>query len=77
MIGSSNCHIQLRCLQNGDDTTRDVCLDALVCSSRIAEVKKAAQDYAQTMTELNQVLLPIPHYAVACVLSPAGSQIFH
>ncbi|WP_221722165.1 hypothetical protein [Ochrobactrum sp. SFR4] len=64
-------------LQNGDDTTRDACLDALVTGSRIAEVKKAAQDYAQTMAELDQVLLPIPHYAVACVLSPAGHKTFH
>lgn len=68
-------------LQNGDDTTRDVCLDALVTGSRIGQVKQAAQDYAQTMAELDQVLLPIPHYAVASLILPvsssAGHHVFH
>lgn len=64
-------------LQNGDETTRDTCLDALVTGSRVAEVTRAAQDYATIMAELDQVLLPIPHYAVACILSPAGHQTFH
>jgi hypothetical protein len=64
-------------LQNNDDTTRDVCIDALVCDGRVGEVLEAALDYAQAMTELNQILLPVPHYAVACLLSPKGHQIFH
>lgn len=72
-------------LQNGDDTTRDACLDALVTGNRVEQVKQAAQDYAQTMAELDQVLLPIPHYAVASIISPllspasssAGHHIFH
>ena len=72
-------------LQNGDDTTRDACLDALATGSRVEQVKQAAQDYAQTMAELDQVLLPIPHYAVAGIISPilspalssARHHIFH
>lgn len=68
-------------MQNGDDTTRDACLDALITGSRVEQVKQAAQDYAQTMAELDQVLLPIPHYAVASILLPqsssAGRHIFH
>lgn len=64
-------------LQNGDETTRDACLDALVTGSRVEQVKQAAQDYAQTMSELDQVLLPIPHYAVAQILSPMGRHVFH
>ncbi|WP_439273110.1 hypothetical protein [Pseudochrobactrum sp. HB0163] len=64
-------------LQNGDDTTRDACLDLLATGSRVGQIRQAAQDYAQIMAELDQVLLPIPHYAIACALSPAGHKIFH
>lgn len=64
-------------LQNGDHTSIESCLDELVTASRIEQVRQAAQDYAMTMADLDQVLLPIPHYALTQMLAPSGQYVFH
>lgn len=64
-------------LQNSDDYSADSCLEAMVSPNRLSEVKTAARDYAQVMSELKQILLPIPHQAIASIISPHHSHSFH
>lgn len=56
-------------LQNCDMLAARTCLNAMACPSRQEEVENAAIGFAETLAELDQVLLPIPKFAIDDIIS--------
>jgi hypothetical protein len=56
-------------LQNCDMVAARTCLNAMACPSRQEEVENAAITFAETLVELDQVLLPIPKSAIDDIIS--------
>jgi len=63
-------------LQHGDEAA-ELCLRELACPIRCNEVEDAANDLAQTLTELQQVMLPIPATVIEDVLRRARPATVH
>jgi hypothetical protein len=56
-------------IQNCDMVAARTCLNAMACSSRREEVEHAATDFAKTLAEMDQMLLPIPQSAIDDIIS--------
>jgi len=64
-------------LQHGQEQTALLCLDAMACRPLQQAVGAAAGDFAQTLSGLDQHLLPIPQGAIEDVLSRATARTIH
>lgn len=64
-------------LQHGDSGAASACLGAMSCAARRAEIAEAASNFADTLRDLEQVLLPIPQDAIEDVLSRATRSTVH
>lgn len=64
--------------QHGDGRAVELCLGALACAARAAEVSAAAAGFASMLAERHRVLLPIPPSAIEDILSRArGGATIH
>ncbi|MBA8899426.1 MULTISPECIES: hypothetical protein [unclassified Phyllobacterium] len=64
-------------LQNCDMLAARTCLNAMACPSRHEEVENAAIGFAETLVELDQVLLPIPKFAIDDIISRPMRAKYH
>jgi hypothetical protein len=64
-------------MQHGDAEAARTCLGAMACPALGAEIGDAAQDFAETLSKLEQTLLPIPKDAIDDVLSRATRATVH
>lgn len=56
-------------MQHGDPETETLCLKAIACPAMSIETAQAARIFADTLSELEQTLLPIPLSAIEDVLA--------
>jgi hypothetical protein len=63
--------------QHRDTDAADICLAALACPSRLADLAVAAADFAGTLLALEQRLLPIPSSAIEDILARAARKTVH
>ena len=63
--------------QNCDMVAARTCLNAMACPSRQEEVENAAIAFAETLVELDQVLLPIPKSAIDDIISRPMRAKYH
>jgi hypothetical protein len=64
-------------IQNCDMVAARTCLNAMACPSRHEEVEKAAISFADTLAEMDQMLLPIPKSAIEDIISRPLRANFH
>jgi len=64
-------------IQHGQEETARLCLDAVACRPLQKSVGEAAGGFAETLSDLDQQLLPIPQSAIEDVLSRAGRMTIH
>jgi len=61
-------------LQHDDAGAAEVCLSAIACAARRADVAEAAACFAAALAGARHYLLPIPQSAIEDVLSRSGAQ---
>ena len=61
-------------LQHDDPGAADVCLSAIACPARTADVAEAAACFAAALAGARHYLLPIPRSAIEDVLSRSSAQ---
>ncbi|WP_271895524.1 hypothetical protein [Candidatus Phyllobacterium onerii] len=64
-------------IQNCDMVAARTCLNAMACPSRHEEVENAAIGFAETLAEMDQMLLPIPKSAIEDIISRPLRANFH
>ncbi|WP_436115353.1 hypothetical protein [Phyllobacterium sp. LjRoot231] len=64
-------------IQNCDMVVARTCLNAMACPSRQEEVENAAVNFAETLADLDQMLLPIPKSAIDDIISRPLRARFH
>ena len=64
-------------IQNCDMVAARTCLNAMACPSRQEEVENAAISFAETLAEMDQMLLPIPKSAIEDIISRPLRANFH
>lgn len=64
-------------IQNCDMVAARTCLNAMACPSRREEVENAAISFAETLAEMDQMLLPIPKCAIEDIISRPLRANFH
>ncbi|MGH6862003.1 MAG: hypothetical protein ACRECY_17270 [Phyllobacterium sp.] len=64
-------------LQNCDMVAARTCLNAMAFPSRQEEVENAAIAFAETLVELDQVLLPIPKSAIDDIIARPARARYH
>lgn len=64
-------------LQNGDSGVAERCLGIFACPAMAGPVSEAAADFARTLSDCEQRLLPIPLSAIEDVLARSGHQTLH
>ncbi|MDR6632188.1 hypothetical protein J2X72_000959 [Phyllobacterium sp. 1468] len=64
-------------IQNCDMVAARTCLNAMACPSRHEEVENAAIGFAETLAEMDQMLLPIPKSAIVDIISRPLRANFH
>jgi hypothetical protein len=64
-------------LQHRDKPTAKACLGALACPARYAAIGDAAQGFAETLSQLDQTLCPIPQDVITDILSRSMRATFH
>ncbi|MEM7302923.1 MAG: hypothetical protein AAF468_17735 [Pseudomonadota bacterium] len=60
-----------------DDAAADLCLDNLTCKGLCDEVADAARAFAQTLLDLDQVMLPIPKPVIQDILQRSNPGTLH
>lgn len=63
-------------LQHKDDVAA-LCLERLACPATCTRVEEAARSFAETLSEIQQVLLPVPKHVIEDVLLRASGQTYH
>ncbi|MEM7069296.1 MAG: hypothetical protein AAF478_10470 [Pseudomonadota bacterium] len=63
-------------LQHEDDTAA-ICLHHIACQQMCDEVKNAALEFANTLRDFGQVLLPVPTLVVNDILNRSKETSFH
>jgi hypothetical protein len=56
-------------LQNCDMVVARTCLNAMACPASSEELENAAIGFAETLAEMDQILLPIPRFAIDDIIS--------
>ncbi|PWL19755.1 hypothetical protein DKP76_02275 [Falsochrobactrum shanghaiense] len=64
-------------LQNHDALLLDTCIGAIACQRRCDDVAEAARNFADTLADFGQTLLPIPVHAIDIALNTTHSATFH
>lgn len=64
-------------MQHEDRDAIGLCVGALSCPARRSVVSSAAEGFASTLREMEQVLLPIPKFAIQDVLSRSSRATIH
>jgi len=64
-------------LQNQDGLLLDTCLEAIACKRRCNDVADAARNFADTLADFGQTLLPIPIHAIDSALNITRRATFH
>lgn len=64
-------------IQHDDEEAAQLCLGAITCSARQELVGEAASSFADSLSELDHQLLPIPTAVLQNILSRAGRSTIH
>ena len=64
-------------LQHDDRDAARACLGAMTCPALGGDLAKAALGFAETLADLDQVLLPIPRQAIEDILNRATRATIH
>lgn len=64
-------------LQHDDVAAARSCLSAMTCPALDGELAKAARGFAETLADLDQMLLPIPRQAIEDILNRATRATVH
>ncbi|MGU3399315.1 hypothetical protein ACLBWS_06160 [Brucellaceae bacterium D45D] len=64
-------------LHNQDALLLDTCLEAIVCPRCCDDVAAAARNFADTLADFGQTLLPIPIHAIDTALNRTQLATFH
>lgn len=64
-------------MQHGDSDTEKLCLETIACQATGVETAQAARIFADTLSEFDQMLLPIPLSAIEDVLARRRRATFH
>ncbi len=64
-------------LQHDDRDAETLCLSAIACAAMRHDVCAAAETFADTLSEFDQILLPIPPTAINDVLARADQRRIH
>ncbi|MBV2142229.1 hypothetical protein KUG47_01805 [Falsochrobactrum sp. TDYN1] len=64
-------------LQNQDGLLLETCIDAIACKRRCDDVAEAARNFADTLADFGQTLLPIPIHAIDSALNTPHRATFH
>ena len=64
-------------VHNQDALLLDTCLEAIACRRRCDDVAEAARNFADTLADFGQTLLPIPVHAIDSALNFTPRATFH